>query len=66
MNTHIYKIKDLHTGEIHAWTLSQVLEEINRDTSEEWTPYDATDWKEGWIAWAEGDVFTMIEPKIKP
>jgi hypothetical protein len=66
MTTQTYKVKDLHTGEIHNWTLSQVLEEINRDTSEDWTPYDETDWKEGWNTWAEGDVFTMIEPEIKP
>jgi hypothetical protein len=27
--------------------LEDILEEINRDRSEEWTDYDKTDWREG-------------------
>lgn len=57
MNT--YQVKDIETGEIHVWTLSQVLEEINRDRSENWTAYNESDWREGWDEFVEGDVYMM-------
>lgn len=41
------KIRNTETGEIHDVSLSWILEEINRDRSEEWAPYDKTDWQEG-------------------
>jgi len=59
-----YKVKDLDTGIIHAWTFDQVLAEINRDHSDEWLEYNKTDWKEGWRNWVEGDYYSMIEPQI--
>ncbi len=39
-----YDYQDLSIVE---WTVDQILEEINRDRSDEWTNYDKTDWKEG-------------------
>jgi len=41
-----------------TWTLQQVLAEINRDRSEHWTPYDETDWEEGWDEWVEGEFYS--------
>ncbi|KKN11366.1 hypothetical protein LCGC14_1027060 [marine sediment metagenome] len=54
------KFKDINTGQIIDWNLKQVLEEINRDRSEEWTDYDKTDWLEGWEVWCEGDCYNLI------
>ena len=54
-----YQVKDIETGKIYSWTLSQVIEEINRDRSEDWTAYNQSDWREGWDEWVEGDVYVM-------
>ena len=48
-------VKDLNTNKILKWSLEDVLLEINRDRSEQWTNYTAHDWKEGWDNWIEGD-----------
>ena len=34
-------------GEVVEWNIHEVLEEINRDRSDEWTDYDESDWLEG-------------------
>lgn len=44
---------------IEEWTLEEVLNEINRDRSEEWTDYHETDWKEGWNEWVEGEFYSL-------
>ena len=44
---------------IEEWTLEQVLVEINRGRSNEWTDYDKTDWKEGWNEWVEGEFYSL-------
>ena len=46
---------------IEEWTLEDILEEINRDRSNEWTPYDETDWKEGWNEWVEGEFYSLVK-----
>jgi hypothetical protein len=56
----MYNVKDLSTGKIHSWTIDQILAEINRDHSSEWTDYDKTDWREGWNEWCEGDVYSLL------
>ena len=53
-------ILEIETGKELTWTLEQILQEINRDHNEEWIPYDATDWQEGWINWVEGQYYSMI------
>ena len=47
----IYKVKHLEDGEVIEMTIPQILQEINRDRSEEWTDYDETDWREGLSEW---------------
>ena len=42
-----YTIIDTETGEAMRLTLPEILEEINRDRSEEWQDYTAADWREG-------------------
>tara|TARA_R100001460_G_scaffold3427_2_gene10409 strand:- start:3333 stop:3584 length:252 start_codon:yes stop_codon:yes gene_type:complete len=43
----IYVLLNIVDGETSLWTLPEILEEINRDRSEEWTDYDESDWREG-------------------
>ena len=54
-----YKIKDLLSGETYEWTVRDILNEINRDRSDEWTDYDETDWQEGWNQWVEGEYLSI-------
>ena len=43
----IYRIRDVEDGSVYLMTLPMILEDLNRDRSEEWTNYDETDWREG-------------------
>lgn len=62
MKNRVFKVRDNCTNEILIWTMEDVLFEINRDRSEEWSDYDETDWFEGWFEWVESDEFySMIE-----
>ena len=46
--TKTYAIRDRSDESIYPrMRLDDILEEINRDRSEEWTDYDKTDWREG-------------------
>tara|TARA_R110000868_G_scaffold34728_1_gene125164 strand:+ start:358 stop:534 length:177 start_codon:yes stop_codon:yes gene_type:complete len=54
------KLIETETGATINWSLSQIIKEINRDRSEEWTPYNKKDWKEGWAEWCEGDYYTLV------
>lgn len=43
-----YCIRDKANGSIYPkMQLKDILEEINRDRSEEWIDYDESDWREG-------------------
>ena len=54
----LYKIRDVEDGSVYNMTLPMVLEEINRDRSDEWMNYDETDWREGL---AEFTTYEVIE-----
>ena len=43
----LYKIRDIEDGSVYDMTLPMILEELNRDRSDEWMNYDETDWREG-------------------
>ena len=43
----IYHLWDNETGEIVHWDVNQILEDINRDRSNEWEYYNELDWKDG-------------------
>ena len=45
-------------------TLSEILEEINRDRSEEWTNYDETDWEEGLNEFTQYELVSKGKPKL--
>lgn len=49
--------------EIHFWTIKDILEHINDSRSNEWTPYNETDWKEGWKEWVEHEGNYKLYPQ---
>tara|TARA_R100001015_G_C4551749_1_gene113453 strand:- start:113 stop:298 length:186 start_codon:yes stop_codon:yes gene_type:complete len=55
------KVLDINTGKVLNWSLDRIIKEINRDHSEEWIPYDQSDWREGWDVWVEGDLYKLID-----
>lgn len=62
MNT-TYQISN-SSNRVFTWSLTDVLNEINRERSDEWEDYDETDWKEGWAFWVEtnpDEDLTMID-----
>lgn len=53
-------LKEVETESQFDWNIYDLLEEINRDRSEQWSDYDESDWEEGWFSWCEGDIYTLI------
>lgn len=39
----LFKVRHKDEGTIYIWDIDEVLEEINRDRSDTWTKYTATD-----------------------
>ena len=60
-----FLVQDIETKESYLWSLPQILEEINKDRSSEWTDYDEGDYVEGWCEWIEGEYFSCEEIKQK-
>jgi hypothetical protein len=60
-----YKIVsvDKEQYEEYYWSVDEILEEINRDRSGDWTDFDHSDWKDGWLGFCEGDWYTIPELK---
>jgi len=54
-------VRNIETGLTHTWDMDRVLEEINRDRSEEWQDYNETDWEEGWYEWVEGIDYERVD-----
>lgn len=42
-----YTIIDVETGQKWLMTIPAILDEINRDRSNQWQDYTAADWREG-------------------
>ena len=59
----MFKVKSLMSDgwETRLWSMAEVLNEINRDHSEDFIPYDESDWKEGWEEWVWPEYHIMIE-----
>jgi hypothetical protein len=55
------KVRYIEENEIHEWTIEQILDEINRDRSEDWSDYDKNDWQEGWDSWIEGEFYYSLK-----
>lgn len=65
-NKKLYPILEIETGRIFHWSIDEILEETNRDHSDEYTPYDENDWLDGWREWVddpkaeEGEAFLRL------
>lgn len=58
--------RDVNTGEQVTFnSIAEVLEEINRDRSEDWTDYDKTDWQEGLEEFTEYKLIEIISDDHK-
>ena len=58
----VYSVDKDHYEEFD-WSVTEIIEEINRDRSSQWTDFNESDWKEGWLEFCEGDWYTI--PEIK-
>jgi len=60
-----YKIKDntdFDNPIIKEWTIDEIVEEINRDRSDDWVKFTKKDWLVGWIEWVEGEFLELLYP----
>lgn len=55
------KILNLETQVVENWSIEEVINEINRDRTEQWQDYDSTDWRVGWAEWVEGEFYSLAE-----
>ena len=46
--TEPHYVVEFADGQKAVWSLTKMVAEINRDRSDDWVPYDKTDWTEGW------------------
>jgi len=49
-----YLIRNVETKEVFEWAVAEMLEEINRNYSNEFTPYNEENYLDGWHEWVEG------------
>ena len=56
-----YIIQNTETKRLYIWSLRQVVNEINRDRSDQWTPYNSRDWAVGWKHFVEEDEFCNLK-----
>lgn len=56
----VYEVKDIQSGQVLIWGEEEMLQEINRDRSNDWSDYNSDDLLEGWIEWCEGDIYTLL------
>lgn len=59
MDALVFQLVDLYSREVIVWGMEDIIYEINRDTSSEWSEYTVEDWVDGWAEWCEGDVYSM-------
>ena len=56
MRDKTYTIRDIEYNTTFQMSLEEILEEINRDRSEDWQDYDETDWREGLTEWTTWEI----------
>lgn len=55
-----HNIYNVETKKVETWTIAQMLDEINRDHSDEFRTYDQTDYINGWKEWVENSGFYKL------
>lgn len=56
-------VTEVETGITHLMTIDDILDLINKDSSDDWTDYDESDWLEGWVQFVEPEG-NWILPKV--
>jgi hypothetical protein len=64
-NDFVFTVLDLISNEELTWDILDVLDEINRDRSADWTDYTKDDWFNGWNSWCEDDDYIMLSIEDK-
>jgi hypothetical protein len=64
-NDFVFTVLDLISNEELTWDILDVLDEINRDRSADWTDYTKDDWYDGWNSWCEDDDYVMLSIEDK-
>jgi hypothetical protein len=64
-NDFVFTVLDTITNEELTWDILDVLDEINRDRSADWTDYTKDDWYDGWSEWCEADDYIMLSIEDK-
>jgi hypothetical protein len=64
-NDFVFTVLDPMYNEEITWEILDVLDEINRDRSADWTDYTKDDWFDGWASWCEDDVYVMLSIEDK-
>jgi hypothetical protein len=64
-NDFVFTVLDTITNEELTWDILDVLDEINRDRSADWTDYTKDDWYDGWSEWCEDDDYIMLSIEDK-
>jgi hypothetical protein len=64
-NDFVFTVLDTITNEELTWDILDVLDEINRDRSADWTDYTKDDWYDGWNSWCEDDDYVMLSIEDK-
>jgi hypothetical protein len=59
----IVTLFNLEEEKMEKFTIPEILEEINRDRSDQWSPYTVEDWQEGWEEWCEGKTYKLLMVK---
>jgi hypothetical protein len=49
----LYTVKNVQTGELSRWSMAQILAEVNRDRTADWSDYTSADFAEGLEAFTE-------------
>ena len=65
MNIDYLLMWHLEEGVTRKWSLEEVLTEINRDRSDEWSDYTEEDWQDGWDEWCEGEFYKLLDIRYK-
>jgi hypothetical protein len=65
VNDFVFTVLDPIYNEEITWEILDVLDEINRDRSADWTDYSKDDWFDGWAEWCEGDVYIILSIEDK-
>jgi hypothetical protein len=60
------KLRELDSGKITTWTLSEIISRINEDNYDDNLAYDESDWQEGFKETLEGQFYSLYDKNGNP